>query len=716
MATAAETTAIIQLVVGMVDAAPGRDILTELEDIIDSGLTMEELAIAIQENPAFSGDTGLFPNFLPNAIFAAQFMEALLGDEVAADDLAAATDELTASLNAGDSRGAAMYASIVSLAASTDPLFADAAAALANKVEVAEYYSVEAEQSSDDLDDLIAVVSSVTSDADAVEDGIDAVDDVIAGAQPLETLINNLDAANDAVTAYLVTADGDGLATTTATQADVLTTDIGTALAAVEAASGVVGYAALAAAPATVNEAAGLLADAQVAQGLAVTTPVTGTAALLAAASAAVGGTASITGLDSAIAVHAAAVVAEDATNDAEIIAEADFVAAIAAYDVGSANAVVTAVVPDTVLAGVSDAGGAIIDATTGGTLKLVTGVTEVTNPGVTALLAALNTRNAAVTADTNAETAVQTALDLINNLDPGAPHGALSDTVEALFSVTTASAAPTITEFEIESIALNGLADPAAIALLSAALAATINVGETIALTAPAVAAGTISAADAALIDVTFGGATTAVLAANNPDARATAFDAAYGLYLADDTLGAITTTYNGAVVANGLALAAIAGTDAAVAALGAANTAAAELTALNLAAAGATSAFGDAGFGVPVTLSAAIVVATAADDVYLTDDSDSQIINFGVDTTADGEDQLFVGTDLTLNTDSVGGANGDDAVLEVWITGTTNTTITIETSVFGSSAAVEETFTIELSGVNSADVSLDGGIITIA
>ena len=73
MATAAERTEILQMIVGMVNAAPGADILAELEAVIDTGVTMQELATAIYLNPVYSGDNGLFPDYLPNEIFATQF-------------------------------------------------------------------------------------------------------------------------------------------------------------------------------------------------------------------------------------------------------------------------------------------------------------------------------------------------------------------------------------------------------------------------------------------------------------------------------------------------------------------------------------------------------------------------------------------------------------------------------------------------------------------
>jgi hypothetical protein len=122
------------------------------------------------------------------------------------------------------------------------------------------------------------------------------------------------------------------------------------------------------------------------------------------------------------------------------------------------------------------------------------------------------------------------------------------------------------------------------------------------------------------------------------------------------------------------------------------------------------AEDAFGDAGFGVPVTLGA-IASGTSADDVFLANGANSQILGFA------GDDQLFLGdVDLVLNADTTAGDEGDNAVLEYWITGTTNAKITVETSVFGSESTGDETFTITLTGVAAADVVVIDGILTIA
>ncbi len=176
MAITVETrTDIIELIVGMVGAAPGAAILSELADIVDGGLSLNDLAIALANNPAFKV---LYPSFLTSEEFATNFLTALMGAEVDATTLSTSIDAMVADLNAGTHRGAAMYTAITTLSATaeTDANFGAAAAALNNKTEVAIHYSVTTQQSAETLDELVAVVSDVTSDDATVTTAKAAVD------------------------------------------------------------------------------------------------------------------------------------------------------------------------------------------------------------------------------------------------------------------------------------------------------------------------------------------------------------------------------------------------------------------------------------------------------------------------------------------------------------------------------------------------------------
>ncbi len=163
MAITAETrTDIIEVVVGVIGAAPGANILSELADIVDGGLSLRDLTIALVENPVFKQ---VYPTFLTNEEFATQYLTAILDGEVSAETMTEAVDAVTALLNAGESRGAVVYEIInfLSGVSSDDETFGAAATNLANKVEVAEAYSVDTLQSGDTLEELQAVIADVDS-------------------------------------------------------------------------------------------------------------------------------------------------------------------------------------------------------------------------------------------------------------------------------------------------------------------------------------------------------------------------------------------------------------------------------------------------------------------------------------------------------------------------------------------------------------------------
>ena len=195
MAITAETRLkIVGLTVGMVGAAPGADILSELAEAVDKGMTLSNLAIAIANNPAFKT---IYPAYLTNAELATNFIGALMGSEASTADKAAAADSMVAQLNAGTHRGAAMYNSITSLSAIaiTDVKYGAASSALANKTDVANYFSVTTGQSASTLDGLKAVVASVTSAASTVATAKAAIDASASAGK-----IYNLAATQDLIT------------------------------------------------------------------------------------------------------------------------------------------------------------------------------------------------------------------------------------------------------------------------------------------------------------------------------------------------------------------------------------------------------------------------------------------------------------------------------------------------------------------------------------
>lgn len=175
MAITVETrTDIVEAVVGIIGAAPGANILSELADIVEGGLSIRDLTIALVNNPVFKAE---YPSFLTNEEFATEYLEFILGDEVSTETMDEAITVVTALLNGGESRGSVVYEIIQFLSgtATDDPVFGDAAASLANKTQVAVAYSVTTQQSGDTLDELKAVVSGVNSSAESLETGLAVV-------------------------------------------------------------------------------------------------------------------------------------------------------------------------------------------------------------------------------------------------------------------------------------------------------------------------------------------------------------------------------------------------------------------------------------------------------------------------------------------------------------------------------------------------------------
>ncbi|MDO8272571.1 MAG: hypothetical protein Q7U82_11745, partial [Gammaproteobacteria bacterium] len=165
--TAEARTEIIQLVVGMFGAAPGASVLSDLVAAKEAGQTVKQIAANVANTNEYKS---IYPTFLTNQEFAERFVNNLVGSEVAAADKAAAVTILVGQLNAGATRSNVVVDAINAVKAvpSTNTAWANAAAALANKVTVATYYSVEKQLSGTTLAGLQNVIATVTSTAASV--------------------------------------------------------------------------------------------------------------------------------------------------------------------------------------------------------------------------------------------------------------------------------------------------------------------------------------------------------------------------------------------------------------------------------------------------------------------------------------------------------------------------------------------------------------------
>jgi len=190
MAITAETrTEIIQMVVGTLNAAPGFTILTELVEAYDAGtLVSPELVQIMVDNPAFEQD---YPLFLTNEEFAERYFETLLSPAVPeledeTDTLMDEIVELAAGLlNGGMTRAELIFTAVdfLSGASEDDPILGAAVAQFNNKVEVAEYFSVDAEQDAASVPLLQQVIDGVTNDEATVDTALAVIDGEVAAGE-----------------------------------------------------------------------------------------------------------------------------------------------------------------------------------------------------------------------------------------------------------------------------------------------------------------------------------------------------------------------------------------------------------------------------------------------------------------------------------------------------------------------------------------------------
>jgi len=159
--TATERTQIIELVVGLFDAAPGATFLNDFAAYIDGGASMQDLANALTSDPIFTSPA-YFPAFMTNAEFAAKFVDGLFeGGTISTTNRQWAYDWVTGKLNGGQTQAEVTLAAIQAL---SDPSLASNAGwasvhnAFMNRVEVADYFSVTKGITSTNLSILTAAI------------------------------------------------------------------------------------------------------------------------------------------------------------------------------------------------------------------------------------------------------------------------------------------------------------------------------------------------------------------------------------------------------------------------------------------------------------------------------------------------------------------------------------------------------------------------------
>lgn len=166
MATIQQQRELIALTALMFDAPPGAEYLEELSQLIDNGLSLNDIANELINSPLFNGqfsssetERAKINHILENvgvSVNSPVYEEAY---QFFADGLASGRSAAEMLVEAGEF-----------LAATNDPRYAEAKATFVNKIEVGFFHSVTAERSSDSLDELQGVYTGVTSDPGTIDE------------------------------------------------------------------------------------------------------------------------------------------------------------------------------------------------------------------------------------------------------------------------------------------------------------------------------------------------------------------------------------------------------------------------------------------------------------------------------------------------------------------------------------------------------------------
>jgi len=173
-------TQVLQLLVGMFNAAPGKNFLNEFAAFVEAVPAGTDPVVALaNELASKAAFSNIHPRFQTGAEFAATVLAnlGLTGNQIG-------TDFIVAQFNAGTPKGAIIARAVSELANfnGTDAQLLAAKAQLANKVDVSTYYSVTKGVSSVELADLQGALAGVTGTASTVAAARTAIDEVAANA------------------------------------------------------------------------------------------------------------------------------------------------------------------------------------------------------------------------------------------------------------------------------------------------------------------------------------------------------------------------------------------------------------------------------------------------------------------------------------------------------------------------------------------------------
>jgi hypothetical protein len=158
---------LVTLIVGMFNASPGGTVLSDLVNAYNAGSSIEHIAQNLTQTAAFKS---IYPDFQTNLQFVTNFVNTTLGGLVPADDKQWAIDYLVSEMTAGATKAQVIIAAVTALldVESDDPVWGAAADMFRNKVEVANYHTVDLLLDGDSLAALQAVLAGVTNDPASV--------------------------------------------------------------------------------------------------------------------------------------------------------------------------------------------------------------------------------------------------------------------------------------------------------------------------------------------------------------------------------------------------------------------------------------------------------------------------------------------------------------------------------------------------------------------
>jgi hypothetical protein len=164
---------LLALVVTMFNAPPGKEVLADLENAREAGMSLESIAEVLATKPQF---TQIYPLQTAEE-FAARMVGNLLPATTPADAAAWSTQWIVDMLNDGMSRAQVLVAAYEALRDTDNEAYANAQTLLTNRVDVANHYSVVLALPSATLAELQAVLSAVTVDPDSAQDVMADLDD-----------------------------------------------------------------------------------------------------------------------------------------------------------------------------------------------------------------------------------------------------------------------------------------------------------------------------------------------------------------------------------------------------------------------------------------------------------------------------------------------------------------------------------------------------------